>query len=145
MAPLIPSAKYNFGATVCPELPIWRSIGSQPSSQIGLEAAISAPIAFATASACEIFSGALMPRPTATISGACVKSTADFASLNSSSGLVRICSAFNSIARRSLVRAERARLKRREPWAFTEKRDVRSGFPLKHLPHENQFAVFVVG
>ena len=33
-----------------------------------------------------------MPRPTATMSGACVRSTADLASLKSSSGLVRICS-----------------------------------------------------
>ena len=66
----MPSARYNFGATVCPELPIWRSIGNQPSSQIGREAAISAPIALATASACGIFSCALMPRPIATISGA---------------------------------------------------------------------------
>ncbi len=32
----------SFGATVWPELPIWRSIGSQPLSQIGREAASSA-------------------------------------------------------------------------------------------------------
>src|SRR6266849_4612459 len=49
--------------------------------------------AIASDSACGIFSGALMPRPIATINGACVKSTADFASLKRSSGLVRICSA----------------------------------------------------
>src|SRR5208337_3239902 len=49
MAPLIPNARYNFGATVCPELPICRSIGSQPSSQIGRDAAISAPSALANA------------------------------------------------------------------------------------------------
>src|SRR6266481_4385961 len=47
----------------------------------------------ARAAACGIFSGALMPRPIATINGACVKSTADFASLKRSSGFVRICSA----------------------------------------------------
>src|SRR6266852_5538255 len=98
IAPLMPSARYSFGATVWPELPICRSIGSQPSSQIGRDAAISPPSAFASASACGIFSGALMPRPIATISGACVKSTADFASLKRSSGLVRICAALNDTA-----------------------------------------------
>ena len=39
----MPSARYSFGATVWPELPTWRSIGSQPASQIGRDAAISAP------------------------------------------------------------------------------------------------------
>src|SRR6266571_2752676 len=73
----MPSAKYNFGATVCPELPIWRSMGSQPSSQIGRDAAISPPSALASASACGIFSGALMPRPMATMRGSGGKSTAD--------------------------------------------------------------------
>ena len=43
-----------------------------------------------------IFSGALMPRPMETMIGACVRSTADLASLKSSSGLVRICSGFRS-------------------------------------------------
>ena len=42
----MPSARYSFGATVCPELPTWRSSGSQPASQIGREAASSAPSAF---------------------------------------------------------------------------------------------------
>ncbi len=96
IAPLMPNAMYSFGATVCPELPICRSIGNQPSSQIGRDAAISAPMALANASACAMFSGALIPRPIATISRACVKSTEDLASLNNSSGFVRICSAFNS-------------------------------------------------
>src|SRR5208282_5136716 len=95
MAPLMPRARYSLGATVWPELPIWRSMGSQPSSQIGREAAISPPRALATASASGIFSGALMPRPTATMSGAWVRSTADFASLKRSRGLVRIWSALS--------------------------------------------------
>src|SRR5205814_7927912 len=73
-------------------------MGSQPSSQIGRDAAISPPNAFASAPACGIFSGALIPRPIATINGACVKSTADFASLKISSGLVRICAALNDTA-----------------------------------------------
>ena len=84
------------GATVWPELPIWRSIGSHPSSQMGREAQISPPISFASFSARGIFSGALMPRPTETKIGACVRSTACLASRNRSSGLVRICSGFNS-------------------------------------------------
>src|ERR1035441_1256966 len=43
IAPEIPMAKYIFGATVWPELPTCRSMGSQPASQIGREAASSAP------------------------------------------------------------------------------------------------------
>src|ERR1017187_9019194 len=35
MAPEMPIAMYNLGPTVCPELPTWRSIGSQPASQMG--------------------------------------------------------------------------------------------------------------
>ena len=35
MAPEMPSGEIELGATVCPELPTWRSIGSQPASQIG--------------------------------------------------------------------------------------------------------------
>ena len=48
MAPEMPSATYSFGATVCPELPTCRSIGSQPASQIGRDAASSAPSASAS-------------------------------------------------------------------------------------------------
>ena len=48
MAPEIPTAMYIFGATVWPELPTWRSIGSQPASQMGREAASSAPSASAS-------------------------------------------------------------------------------------------------
>mgnify|MGYP003298052941 CR=1 FL=1 len=48
--PLMPSARYNLSATVWPEDPICRSIGSQPESQMGREAASSAPRAWASAS-----------------------------------------------------------------------------------------------
>src|SRR5713101_3565912 len=48
-----------------------------------------------------------------------------------------------AIAHCNLVRTERARLERCKPWALAEKRDVRSGFALKHLPHEDQFSAFV--
>ena len=48
IAPEMPSARYSFGATVWPELPTWRSIGSQPASQIGRDAASSAPSASAS-------------------------------------------------------------------------------------------------
>jgi hypothetical protein len=53
----------QLGATVWPELPTCRSIGSQPLSQIGRDAAISAPIAAASFSATAIWSCALMPAP----------------------------------------------------------------------------------
>src|SRR5271154_959746 len=141
MAPLMPRAKYNLGATVWPELPIWRSMGSQPSSQMGREAAISPPIALASASAWGIFSGALMPRPTLTMMGACVKSTADFASLKRSSGLVRICCdfiywSFAAGVWFQQISAEGPGLEGREPRAVTLERNVGSGFTLEHLADE---------
>ena len=37
IAPDIPSAKYNFGDTTCPELPICLEWSSQPASTTGLE------------------------------------------------------------------------------------------------------------
>jgi hypothetical protein len=58
---------YTFGATVCPELPTCRSIGSQPASQIGRDAASSAPRALASSSTIGMFSFSLMPRPTETM------------------------------------------------------------------------------
>ena len=76
MAPEIPSARYSFGATVCPELPTCRSIGSQPESQIGREAASSAPSASASVWATAMFACSLMPRPTLTIRSAFDRSTA---------------------------------------------------------------------
>ena len=76
-----------------PELPIWRSIGSQPASQIGRDAASSAPIACASCSAIFRCSCPLMPRPTATMRSACERSTACFASLNGASGFCRIAPA----------------------------------------------------
>ena len=45
--------------------------------------------------------------------------------------------------RREQIRAKCSGLKRCEPWRGSGKRDVRRGFPLKHLPHENEFAAFV--
>ncbi len=73
-------ATYSLGATVWPELPIWRSMGSQPLSQMGRDAASSAPNAFASSSASAMCSCALIPRPTATMRSACERSTACFAS-----------------------------------------------------------------
>src|SRR6516165_8217683 len=43
----MPSARYSLGATVCPDDPIWRSMGSHPESQIGRDAARSPPRASA--------------------------------------------------------------------------------------------------
>ena len=48
MAPEMPTAMYILGATVWPELPTWRSMGSQPASQMGRDAASSAPRASAS-------------------------------------------------------------------------------------------------
>ena len=100
-----------------------------------------------------IFSGALMPRPTATRMGACVRSTACLASRKSSSGLVRICSGFRSTATvrdrrgrraaRDLIAAKRAGLKRRKPRRRAGKRHVGRRLALEHLAHEDQPAVFV--
>ena len=89
IAPEMPSATYSFGATVWPELPIWRSIGSQPLSQIGRDAASSAPSAAASCSASARCSWALMPRPTATMRSACDRSTAALASWNGGSAVWR--------------------------------------------------------
>jgi hypothetical protein len=65
-------------------------MGSQPASQIGREAASSAPSASARACASARCSGALMPRPTATMRSACDRSTACLASWNGASGAWRI-------------------------------------------------------
>src|SRR6266849_4394770 len=87
---------------------------------MGRDAASSPPSSLASFSASGIFSGALIPRPTATMIGACVKSTACLASRNSSSGL-----------------------ERREPRRRALERDVRGGLALKHLPDEDQPAAFI--
>src|SRR2546428_6021896 len=67
---------YILGATVWPELPTWRSIGSQPLSQIGRDAASSAPSASASFCTIGMFSASLIPRPTDTMMSAAVRSTA---------------------------------------------------------------------
>src|SRR5580704_9434478 len=90
IAPLMPSARYSLGATVCPEDPTWRSIGSQPESQMGRDAARSPPSVSASCLASSIFFCSLMPRPTDTMISACVRSTACLASLKTSCGLVRM-------------------------------------------------------
>src|SRR2546428_12686554 len=58
---------YILGATVWPELPTWRSMGSHPLSQIGREAASSAPSASASFCTIGMFSASLIPRPTDTM------------------------------------------------------------------------------
>jgi len=93
-----------------------------------------------------------MPRPMATISGACVKSTADFASLKRSRGLVRICAALNDTPL-NLLRFSRgcaaSKSARNAPTetmrttGCTSERDVRGGFSLEHLPHEHEFAAVI--
>src|SRR6266481_4158213 len=154
IAPLIPRARYNLGATVWPELPIWRSMGSQPSSQMGRDAAISPPSAFASASACGIFSGALMPRPMATMSGACVKSTDDFASLKRSSGLVRICSALTDTVIAFTGAFPEGCAASRSARNAPDWNEANHGaapvnvtsatvFPLEHLAYENELAAIV--
>src|SRR5439155_10221926 len=43
------------------------------------------------------------------------------------------------------ISTKRSRLKRGEPRGSSGKRDIRSGFALEHLTHENELATFVVG
>src|ERR1700685_3763775 len=62
MAPEIRTARYILGATVCPELPTWRSIGSQPESQIGRDAASSAPSTSASFCTTGLLAASLIPR-----------------------------------------------------------------------------------
>src|SRR5216683_2108598 len=93
---------------------------------MGRDAASSPPSSLASFSTGGIFSGALIPRPTATMIGAWVKSTACLASRKSSSGLVRTCSGLSSALRRRAL-----------------ERDVGGGFALKHLPDEDQPTAFM--
>ncbi len=86
--------------------------------------------------------------------GACVRSTACFASRKSSSGFVRICSGFRSTLTaftgafplgmfRREIGAKRSRLERGDPRRLAGENHVRGGAALKHLAHENQLPVFV--
>jgi hypothetical protein len=79
------------GETVWPELPTCRSMGSQPLSQMGREAASSAPSAVASSWTMGMFSASLMPRPTLTISCAEPRSTVCARRGRARRGLVRIC------------------------------------------------------
>src|ERR1700680_4398185 len=122
----MPRARYSLGATVCPEDPIWRSMGNQPESQIGREAAKSPPKASASCLAISIFFCSLMPRPTETMISACVRSTACLASLKNSWGLLRISPSAMSTCT-----------------DITGEGRCSSQLALKHLTGENEFAVFV--
>src|ERR1035441_3059302 len=75
IAPEMPTAMYTLGETVWPELPTWRSMGSQPLSQMGRDAASSAPSASASSFTIGMFDCSLMPRPTETIRLAADRST----------------------------------------------------------------------
>ena len=149
MAPEMPSARYSFGATVWPELPTWRSIGSQPASQIGRDAASSAPSAVGQLlrrrGRC---SCPLMPRPTATMRSACDRSTACFASWNGASGFWRIAAASivdrqrrdrrRRAAPRRLIGPERADLERDEVRRRALRHDVGGQLALEHRPDERR-------
>ena len=74
-APLIPSARYNLGFTVFPEVPTRRPLSSQPLSTIGLEQEITPPNAAARASITGIFLSSLIPRPIETSISLAVIST----------------------------------------------------------------------
>ena len=70
-------------------LPICRSSGSQPLSQMGREAATSPPSALASSSASARFFCSLIPRPTATMTSDWERSTACLASWKTSCGVTR--------------------------------------------------------
>src|ERR1039458_1045540 len=93
IAPEMPTAMYTLGETVWPELPTWRSLGSQPLSQMGRDAANSAPSASASSFTMAMFDCSLMPRPTETIRLAADKSTDWVDSRKRSPGWVRMCEA----------------------------------------------------
>ena len=93
MAPEMPTARYNFGVSL--QLPICRSRGSHPLSQIGRDAASSARSALdELVDQWKILSCLFaMPRPTATMRSARLRSTACLASWNGGSGFWRIADA----------------------------------------------------
>src|SRR6202047_4718370 len=163
IAPEIPSARYSFGATVCPDDPICRSMGNHPLSQIGRDAASSPPSASANCFASSIFFCSLMPRPTDTIISACVKSTACFASLKTSCGLFRTTASGTSTftvsigaaaapaptrppppSRFAFVGGERAILKGHKVRPRARKAHVGHKLSLKHLPREQQLPAFIL-
>ncbi len=150
IAPEIPTATYIFGATVWPELPTWRSMGSQPASQMGRDAASSAPSASASFCTIGMLSASLMPRPTETMISAALRSTARCDSRNSSSGLVRISRGGKLRRERldrrgacgELVGAERPGLQRGEVRRVACEADVGVHLALEELAHQHQLRRF---
>ena len=147
----MPSARYSFGATVWPELPTCRSIGSQPASQIGRDAAISAPSASASCCASGdvrlLLDAAadrddplglrqvdrlLAPAGTAPpASGGSPTRRRSTASARTGAGDAPL---------RRLVGAERANLKRDEMRRRALRHDVGGQLALEHRPHERRLA-----
>ena len=120
-------------------------MGSHPLSQIGRDAASSAPSALASSSTMGILSFSLMPRPTETMMSADVRSTARADSRKGSCGFARImlraqfggelhdlCGAVFH-----LIRPKRAGLNRREMRFGAAEFHVRVQLALKKLANEN--------
>ena len=115
---------------------------------------MSPPSASANCLAISIFFCSLMPRPTATMISACVRSTACLASLKDFRRFVadhairdvdghrldRSCAG----AGFGLVAAKCAVLEGGEPWASLVKLTSAASFALKHLASEDELAAFVL-
>ena len=115
-------------------------------SQIGRDAASSAPSASASSSTIGMFSFSLMPRPTDTMISAAVRSTARADSRNGSSGLARIAPAVSSGVKFStgaepastLIRAKCARLNGSEIRRGAAGLHIHVHLALKKLAHKNR-------
>ena len=151
IAPEMPSATYSFGATVWPELPTCRSIGSQPASQIGREAASSAPSA--SASCCgerQMFlpldaaadrrrsARPATDRPPASPPGTAPRASAGSPTRRSSTSSAR--TGAGDAPLRRLIGAERADLERDEMRRRPLRHDVGGQLALEHRPHERRLA-----
>ena len=119
---------------------------------MGREAASSPPRASANCLASSMFFCSLIPRPTATMISAWVRSTACLASLKTSCGLLRTTpsamSTLHGLDRRGaragfgLVAAESSVLESHKPGGIAGETDVGGELALEHLPGEEQLVAF---
>src|SRR5579872_7221031 len=148
----MPSARYSFGATVCPDDPICRSIGNHPESQIGRDAARSPPSASANCFDVNIF-----------LLFDAASDRNDNLRLRQIHRLLRLLEHFlrvvtnDSVGNINIHRLNRSRtssslgfvaakcsaLERREPWRVAREGNVSRELPLKHLPREYQLAALM--
>ena len=149
IAPEMPSASTASARRSGPELPTWRSIGSQPASQIGRDAASSAPSA--SASFCASGDVLLLldaaadrrrsARPATDRRPAWLPGTAPRASGESrqaSTATARARTGAGDAPSCRLIGAERADLERDEMRRRPLRHDVGRQLALEHRPHERR-------